>query len=140
MMRFGVLPLLLLVVGCSIVQEIKPVSPADLAARTICVVQNTSVRKEFLEAYKQALEQKGFVVTLLEPNAGITQCPLTTTYTANWRWDLALYLAYARMTVFRDGKQVGQATYDALLGGGRLDKFIKADEKVRELVNQLFPS
>jgi hypothetical protein len=29
--------------------------------------------------------------------------------------------------------------YDSLGGGGRMDKFIKADEKVRELVDQLFP-
>ena len=35
--------------------------------------------------------------------------------------------------------EIGKATYDALMGGGRMDKFIKADEKVRELVNQLFP-
>ena len=48
-------------------------------------------------------------------------------------------MAYAELTVFRDGNEIGKATYDALMGGGRMDKFIKADEKVRELVNQLFP-
>jgi hypothetical protein len=29
--------------------------------------------------------------------------------------------------------------YDFVMGGGRPGNFIKADEKVRELVNQLFP-
>lgn len=48
-------------------------------------------------------------------------------------------MAYAEMTVYRDGKRIGSAKYDSLLGGGRLDKFIKADQKIRELVNQLFP-
>ena len=76
---------------------------------------------------------------MLDPDAGIRACPLLTTYTANWRWDLALYMAYAELTVFRDGNEIGKATYDALMGGGRMDKFIKADEKVRELVSQLFP-
>jgi hypothetical protein len=140
MRRSVVLPLLLLVVGCSIVQEVKPVDQKNLPGKEICVVQNADVRQGFLDAYKAALESKGFAVRILAPGSGITQCPLLTTYTANWRWDLALYMAYARMTIFRDGQQIGQATYDALVGGGRVfEKFIKADEKIRELVNQLFP-
>ena len=136
--------LLLVVVvlaACSITQNVKPVTPAALGTREICVRENKSVRESFLEAYKQALESKGLSVRVLDPGAGISACPLLTTYSANWRWDLAMYMAYAEMTVYRDGNEVGKATYDALMGGGRVDKkFIKADEKVRELVNQLFPS
>jgi len=136
--------LLLLVVvlaACSITQNVKPVTPAALGTREICVRENKSVRESFLEAYKQALESKGLSVRVLDPGAGITACPLLTTYSANWRWDLAMYMAYAEMTVYRDGNEVGKGTYDALMGGGRVDKkFIKADEEVRELVNQLFPS
>ena len=136
-----IVPLLvgLALVACSIKQNVKAVTPADLATREICVRENKTVREGFLEAYRQALESKGFSVRVLDPDAGIRACPLLTTYTANWRWDLALYMAYAELTVFRDGNEIGKATYDALMGGGRMDKFIKADEKVRELVNQLFP-
>ena len=137
----AIVPLLvgLALVACSIKQNVKAVTPADLATKEICVRENKTVREGFLEAYRQALESKGFSVRVLDPDAGIGACPLLTTYTANWRWDLALYMAYAEMTVFRDGNEIGKATYDALMGGGRMDKFIKADEKVRELVNQLFP-
>jgi hypothetical protein len=133
------LPLLVLAAGCSIRQDVKPVTPAELASKDICVRENTAVRPGFLEAYKQALENKGFNVRVIEPTAGVTACPLLTTYTANWRWDLAMYMAYAEMTVYRDGGEIGKAVYDSLMGGGRMDKFIKADEKVRELVDQLFP-
>ena len=137
----AIMPLLvgLALVACSIKQNVKAVTPADLATREICVRENKTVREGFLEAYRQALESKGFSVRVLDPDAGIRACPLLTTYTANWRWDLALYMAYAELIVFRDGNEIGKATYDALMGGGRMDKFIKADEKVRELVNQLFP-
>jgi hypothetical protein len=131
--------LAVLLAACSIKQNVKPVTPADVATKQICIRENKAVREGFLEAYKQALESKGFSVRVLDPDAGITACPLLTTYSANWRWDLAMYMAYAEMTVYRDGNEVGKAVYDSLLGGGRLDKFIKADEKVRELVNQLFP-
>src|SRR6267378_3722234 len=131
--------LALLLAACSIKQDVKPVTLASLSTREICIRENKAVREGFLETYRQALESKGFTVRVLDPDAGIGACPLLTTYTANWRWDLALYMAYAEMTVFRGGTEIGKATYDALMGGGRMDKFIKADEKVRELVNQLFP-
>jgi hypothetical protein len=131
--------LLIILAGCSIKQEVKPVTAAQVTTKDICVRRNAAVREGFLEAYRQALETKGFAVRLLEPDAGVTACPLLTTYTANWRWDLALYMAYAEIIVYGDGNQVGKAVYDSLGGGGRMDKFIKADEKVRELVDQLFP-
>jgi hypothetical protein len=76
---------------------------------------------------------------VLKPDASANACPLTTTYAARWRGDLALYMAYAKMNVYQDGKVLGKALYDSLRGGGRLDKFISAEEKTRELVNQLFP-
>jgi hypothetical protein len=132
--------LAVLIAGCSIKQDVKPVTPADLATRAICIRQNPAVREAFLEAYRQALEGKGFSVRIVPASAGIGECPLLTTYTANWRWDLALYLAYAEMVVYRESRPVGKAVYDATLGGGRMDKFIKADEKIRELVNELFPA
>jgi len=131
--------LLISLVGCSIKQEVKPVTAAQVTTKDICVRRNAAVREGFLEAYRQALEGKGFAVRVLEPDAGVTACPLLTTYTANWRWDLATYMAYAQMIVFRDGSEIGKALYDSLGGGGRMDKFIKADEKVREVVDQLFP-
>lgn len=134
------LPLLaVLLAGCSIKQDVKPVTPAQLTSKEICVRENTAVRAGFLEAYRQALEGKGFNVRVIEPTAGITACPLLTTYTANWRWDFALYMAYAEMTVYRDGGEIGKAVYDSLTGGLNMNKFVKGDEKVRELVDQLFP-
>jgi hypothetical protein len=133
-------PLLGLLSACSIVQEVKPVAMTSLPVREICVVENPDVREGFLEAYRQALEGKGLTVKLLKAGAGVTQCPLTSTYTANWRWDLVMYMAFAEMTIYQDGRPVGKALYDSLMGGGRIDKkFINAEEKIRELVNQLFP-
>jgi hypothetical protein len=138
--RWAWLLMIVAVTGCSIKQTVKPVTPAQLTTRDICVRENPAVRAGFLEAYRQALEGKGLVVRVLAPDTGITACPLLTTYTANWRWDLALYMAYAELTVYQNGGEIGKAVYDSLMGGGRIDKkFIKADEKVRELVDQLFP-
>jgi hypothetical protein len=134
------LPLLaVLLVGCSIKQNVKRVTAAQLTSKDICVRENAAVRAGFLEAYRRALQDKGFTVRVLEPSAGITACPLLSTYTANWRWDFTMYMAYAEMTVYRDGDEIGKAVYDTISGGLNMNKFINADEKVYELVEQLFP-
>jgi hypothetical protein len=130
---------LIAVAGCSIQQQVTPVAASVRPGGEICVVEDKSVREGFLPAYTRALQAKGFVVKVVASNAEAQSCALSSTYMANWRWDLALYLAYVKITVLRDGQQVGVATYDSLLGGGRLDKFIDADTKINELVGQLFP-
>jgi len=137
--RAYLLVLAVVLAGCSIRQEIKPVALAQLPMKEMCIRENRDVRPGFLDAYKAALESKGLSVRVIDPDAGVTACPLLTTYVANWRWDFTMYMAYAQMVVYRDGAEVGRAVYDAAGGGGRLDKWINADDKVRELVNQLFP-
>ncbi len=123
--------------GCAITQNVSPVEPFD--GKEICVIENPAViQAAFLPTYQQKLEGKGYSVRVLPADAKVTDCPVTSTYTANWRWDLALYMAFADLRIFTNGKQAGQATYDSLSGGANLNKFIRADEKIGELVDQLF--
>ena len=49
-----------------------------------------------------------------------------------------MYLKYAEIKVYRGVALVGIAVYDAPWGGGRPDKFINAENKIHELVDQLF--
>jgi hypothetical protein len=48
-------------------------------------------------------------------------------------------MAYAEIKVYKSGMPSGEAKYDALGGGANMGKFIDADTKIVELVNQLFP-
>lgn len=125
--------------GCSIQQTVEPVS--HIKGKEICVVVNPSVSQAgFLTTYMRSLSAKGFSVRQLPPGSPITDCTTTSTYTANWRWDLAMYMAYADIKVYNNGQQVGHAVYDALGGGANMGKFIKGETKIAELVNQLFPT
>ncbi len=123
--------------GCAIHQTVSPVAP--LQVTEVCVVENPAVMYDFLGALQKALAARGYAVRKLPQGSALRECPVTATYTANWRWDLAMYMAYAEIRVFRDGAPAGEAVYDALGGGGNLGKFINAEEKIRELVNGLLP-
>lgn len=139
MLKRTIVPFLALAAlpGCAIHQSVKPVE--RFSDKQVCVIENLSVKAGFIEAYKRALTEKGYVVKQLPSSASIIECNITSTYSANWRWDLALYMAFAEIKVYNNGKPVGEAKYDSQRGGGNMGKFIDADKKIRELVNQLFP-
>ena len=123
--------------GCAIQQTVTPV--ARVEGRQICIISNPAVRAGFVQAYERSLVNKGYTVRQLPPAAATSDCPVTSTYTANWRWDLAMYMAYAEIKVFSNGRAIGEAKYDSLRGGANMNKFISAESKIDELVNQLFP-
>lgn len=131
-----VLPVVL--TGCAIHQKITPV--ATLSTPEVCIIHSPGVRAGFLESYQRALVNQGYAVKQLPASASIADCPVTSTYSGKWRWDLALYMAYAEIKVFHQGKLAGEATYDAQSGGSNMRKFIDAQEKITELVKQLFPA
>ena len=123
--------------GCAIHQNVKKVERFD--SKEICVVENPAVKFDFLPTLTKSLEALSFTVKMLPPAAALRDCPVTVTYTANWRWDLAMYMAYAEIKVSKNGQPAGEAIYDSLRGGFNMGKFIKGETKIAELVNQLFP-
>lgn len=131
---------LLAISGCSIKQNVTPATLAAPTSNEICMIPDRGLREGFHTAYREQLQQKGFIVSEKQPGTSTSACPLTTAYTANWAWDLAMYMVYADIRVFQDGRQVGHANYDAKMGGGRMDKFIDAENKIAELTSQLFPA
>lgn len=123
--------------GCAITQTVTPASTAKGAL--VCIVENPPVRPGFLVAYQSELQAKGYQVKVVPLNNPTTDCELTSTYLARWSWDLAIYMSYAEIKVFRNDNLIGSALYDSRGGGGRMDKFIKGEDKIRELVGKLYP-
>lgn len=123
--------------GCAIHQKVSPVG--QFQVKQICIIENSAVREGFLSAYRLTLAEKGYDVRVVPQSASSSDCAITSTYTANWRWDLALYMAYAEIKIYNQGKLAGEAVYNALGGGGNPNKFIRGEEKIKELVNELFP-
>ncbi len=136
LLSLACLPVALLA-GCAIHQNVRPLDAFE--DTQVCVIKNPAVRPSVMAAYRKVLSDKGYTVRELPESAAITECRVTSTYEANWRWDLAMYMHFAQFRVFVDGKEKGVATYDATHGGANMAKFIDADKKIAELVNQLFP-
>jgi len=124
--------------ACSITQTIDPVS--QLGTNEVCIIENPPVREGFLVELQRNLRSKGADVRVIDPGASVAACPVVVTYLARWSWDLTIYMSYAEIVVYEDGARAGRALYDATKGGGRLDKFVDAEPKIRELVDQLFPT
>ena len=120
--------------GCSIRQTVKPVELSGQPME-ICIIKNEKARPAFLDAYTDALKAKSVQVRTIGESASSNECTITSTYTAHWGWDLAMYMKYAEIKVYRGVALVGLAVYD---GGGRPDKFINAENKIHELVDELF--
>lgn len=131
--------LLILISGCSAVTK-QTVTPFAINVSTeICIIENPKIIGGFLRAYKTALQEKGYAVKVLDKSANVSDCEVTSTYTARWKWDIAMYMSYAQIEVFKNGEKSGEALYK-IVREGATGKFINADEKVRELTDQLFPS
>ncbi len=125
--------------GCAITQNVTP-SGLDQPAQDLCLVRNSEVVQDgFHDAYVRVLERKGFKVRTLPDKSPSTSCPLVSTYEAIYRWDLAVYLARVDLRIWAEGREAGRAVYDSLSGGGNMNKFIRTEPKLAELVDQLFP-
>lgn len=121
--------------GCSIQQTVEP---AQVTAGTeLCIIENPDVREGFLNEVKSALDTKGVQYKVLPKGSSYSACEWTATYLARWTWDLALYMSYAEINVFRNGAPEGKALYDSTRGGANMSKFIDAETKIRELLDQL---
>lgn len=135
--QLGLLALLPLLGACAIRQEVQRVT--GLNTTEVCVIKNSKVRDGFETSVAAALRRQGYAVRTISEDSPVTACEVSMTYTANWRWDLATYMAYAEMRVFNAGKESGKAIYDSTRGGGNMGKFINADTKIATLVGELFP-
>lgn len=128
---------LILFSGCSIKQEVKAVTP--LTKKEICIIEDPAVREGFLATYTRELSRKGYKTKLLAANSPLNTCNVVSTYMGLWSWDLAIYLSYAEIKVYRNEKLIGEALYDSRSGSANMDKFVKGETKIIELTNQLFP-
>lgn len=139
----------MVITGCAARQEITRFE--SKAPERICIAEHEAVKEGFLKTLQEELESHGastkVVSGIYEERHGEFQgkvnpeaaedCDALAFYVAHWHWDLALYMRYADIWLTEDdgNKTIARATYET---GGGLDKFIDAEEKIAELVGQMY--
>ncbi len=143
--------LALLLGGCaSATQQITRIEGQK--PKEVCIVRHEAVKGETLEAIQEGFQKNGIKTRAVSGTyeqkdrmwvpkwnpAEVRGCDAIGFYVANWRWDLANYMAFANIwMVTPDGqRKIGQATYDAMRVAGT-SKFINARNKLIELVDQM---
>ena len=130
------LGMLLLVSGCTITQDVKPVD-SSVNIKKIYVENNEAVlMKEMVNEIVTQLQAMGF-----ESESYSGERPDDAKhyiiYTGNWQWDIAMYLTYFTAELYENESNIGSVSYDARGGSGRSDKFGKTADKIRPLLNEL---
>jgi len=144
------LTLLFSLTGCSIKQEI---SHFDTLPEKVCLVKHKAVKEGVLDALNEGFSNHNVKTQVVEGDyvlkhkvwtptwspEEVAACDALGFYVANWTWDIAAYMYFVNVWITNaDGsKKLAQATYDASFGGGRMDKFINAREKILELVDEM---
>ena len=120
--------------SCTINQSVTPSGISD--NQLICIIEDPEVREGFLDELTAILNEKKIAYEVVNKQKAL-DCEWTMTYLGRWSWDMALYMSYAEIKVFRNGIKNGEAIYDASRGAFNLGKFIDAETKIRELVEEL---
>jgi hypothetical protein len=126
----------LLLSACAISQHVVPVQ-SNTEIDTIYVLFNDRVRMEGMnDELIEQFQALGFAAELYH-NSPPSDALHTFTYTANWHWDMAMYLTYFRGTLYEDGRVLGEIEYDARSGGSNMRKFGRSGTKIEPLLAEM---
>ena len=127
-----------LAAGCTIKTRVEAVP--ERVIPSLCVQENGAVwSKDFLPTLREQLGRHGIETTVYQGERP-RGCRYHLEYEARWKWDMAVYLAYADLRLYDAGVLIGRGTYDARGGSGRLDKFGRGDEKLARLLDEMLAS
>jgi hypothetical protein len=122
--------------GCAISKNVQPVQKGT-AIQTIYVAHNDrALMKACTDEIVSQINALGFEGKRYDGDRPVAAKHYLT-YTANWTWDMAMYLVYFRATLFEEGRVLGEVEYDAKMGGANMGKFGKTAEKLRPLLMDL---
>lgn len=143
----------LLLTGCSIKQEVRPIT---YRPQQVCIVNHAAVKEGVLEALNEGFRNHHLSTRVIPGvyeekfNAWYPTwqmqdaqgCDAMVLYVANWAWDLALYMHYANiwMTSPNGTSELARAVYNSGRGGANPAKFINGHKKIVELVNEMLTS
>jgi len=101
----------------------------------LAIVKNDKLHMSGMqpEVVKQ-VQAMGIATTLVDAPPATDEPYMT--FTANWKWDMAMYLKYFKAELFQNQQKVSGVEYKA--SGMDLSKFGHTDEKIRPMLRKVF--
>lgn len=147
--RLSLTLFVLFLTGCAATQTITRFD--SNLPESFCIAEHDAVRDGVLQALEKGFHRHGARTTVIRgiylqnndlwiseihPDE-VLECDAIVFYVANWTWDISMYMHFANIWVTdRELTQnIAQATYQT---GGGLDKWIDAEEKIIELVDEMY--
>ena len=123
--------------ACSINKNVVALDQ-PLKVQSVCIKKNPKVamKEGFLPELESQLQSHGLKTSVFEGDIP-SGCVHVVEYTANWAWDLAVYLTYLRVEIRESGNVIASAEYDARRGGGNMNKFGHTAEKMKPLIAEM---
>jgi hypothetical protein len=125
--------------GCAVYYAGNKFGSGMQGPEAICVVENTEVRAEFLQALRPLLEARKIAVSVVPSSAEKNACPFVLTYSATWHWDLKLYMREARMNLYKDGQPFADSSFLAPHGliNMSIESFDETETKLNKMLLQM---
>lgn len=129
---------LLLLLACSLLCQCNSLqytgNPPNPPLTKLAIVKNPKLHMDGMqpEVVKQVNEM-GIAATLVDAPPANNEPYLT--FTANWAWDLAMYLRYFKAELHQGGQKTGGVEYKT--SGSDMSKFGHTDEKIRPMLRKL---
>lgn len=122
--------------GCGKIHTSHHAAPGINQAPQICIIEHSKTRESFLHAMESWLDRERISHKRLVSTASVDTCPWVLTYYGRWSWDLAIFLADAKITAWQQGKLAG--TVSLKVGQWDTYKFEDGEVRVHKLMDMLF--
>ncbi len=133
----SLLAMVSLLSGCAISKNVVPVDSGTRISKVYLLENKKVLMDGLLPELESQLNEMGFETEVYQGDRP-AQAKHYMIYSANWQWDMAMYLTYFHASIYEDGRFLGEVEYDAKMGGANMSKFGKTGDKIRPLLEELF--
>ena len=121
--------------GCTSFEVVNEPVPDILQAEKVCLVVDDDTRELFKTTLKDWLMEQGIEPDVYPQGTSVDICEWTIEYEGRWSWVVGLYLADAKITVYRDGYEAGRVWLDVGKWDGH--KWEDGRQRIYKLMNML---
>lgn len=123
--------------GCGSIKHRVVAVPVGTTIETVYIESNSAVlMDEMVTEIQRQIKAMGYDVKIYagERPKDAVHC---LKFTANWRWDMAMYLTYFHATLLEEERVLGTAEYDARSAGLNGEKFGHTADFIRPIIREL---